>query len=81
MGPVCGGLRGGVGWVPRSGWVGCLSVLVRNVVRGFFDDVGGGVILPGAGGAGRWAIILGSLDSFLIFLISYILSRSTTVYK
>ena len=52
----------------RAGWAGCLSVLGRGVVRGFLANVGGGFILVGVGGgAGHWAIILDSLDTFLIF--------------
>ena len=42
--------------------------LCRGVVQRFFANVGGGFnLVGGGGGAGHWAIILDSLDTFLIF--------------
>ena len=37
------------------------------IFQGFFASGGGAFILLGGGGAGRWGIIPGGLDIFLIF--------------
>ena len=37
------------------------------VFRGAFASAGGVFVLPGRGGAGRWAIILWGLGTFLLY--------------